>query len=421
MNSNNNYKNAVKTIKEAILQSQYESLKSVNEKHLILDFAIGRYISINTRNGTWGQDAIGTISEQLQKEMPGLRGFSERNLKNMRMFYEEWQFLIPESCDYSKLTKANLADASAEIIIKNYNFNKCINSDLSLSAFLNVSFSNHCLIISKVKRTKERIYYINKSAQEHLSYRELEKLIEQNDFKLHGQLPNNFIETIPNAKQAFKAIDSFKSEYFLDYLNTEELDVRDKKDVDERVLENNIVHNIKNYILTFGEGFAFVRNQFHLEAFGEDQYIDLLFFNRDLNCLVAIELKKGKFKTSYLGQLSGYLSILDRKEKREHENPSIGIVLCKDYNKSFVDYVIHDFNKPMGVSTYNFTTSKDMSDELRKVLPDIEELRKLLDECDDIEKPFKKSKRVGSAKKEMKDFDLELEDFNSIPVEKFDK
>lgn len=420
MDSNNNYKNAVTTIKEAILQSQYDSLKSVNEKHLILNFAIGKYISNNTRNGTWGQDAIGVISERLQKEMPGLRGFSETNMKYMRIFYEEWCSIFKQPIVLTGKDKINSSAATDEITIKDCNFKNKEFSSFSLSAFLSISFTNHVIIISKTKELAERIYYINKTASEHLTAKALTKLIEEKDYKLHGHLINNFFETIPNTKRAFKAIESFKSEYLLDYLNTEELDVRDKEDVDERVLENNIVHNIKNYILTFGEGFAFVRNQFRLEAFGEDQYIDLLFFNRDLNCLVAIELKKGKFKTSYLGQLSGYLSILDKEEKREHENPSIGIVLCKDYNKSFVDYVIHDFNKPMGVSTYNFTTSKDMSDELRKVLPDIEELRKLLDESDDIDKPVKKSKRVGSAKEEMKDFKCGLDDFNSIRIEKFD-
>lgn len=120
-----------------------------------------------------------------------------------------------------------------------------------------------------------------------------------------------------------------------------------------------------------------MRNQYHLEAFGEDQYIDLLFFNRELNCLVAVELKTGKFKTSYLGQLSGYLSVLDEFEKKPHENPSIGIILCKDMNKAFVDFVIRDYTKPMGVATYK--TSKDMSEELKKALPDIDDLKKLLD------------------------------------------
>lgn len=150
-----------------------------------------------------------------------------------------------------------------------------------------------------------------------------------------------------------------------------------REDIDERVAENAIVHNIKNFILTFGRDFTFVRNQFHLDAFGEDQYIDLLFFSRALNCLVAVELKNGKFKPAYLGQLSGYLSVLDEFERKPHENLSIGIILCKDMNKAFVDFVIRDYTKPMGVATYK--TSKDMPEELMKALPDIEDLKKLLD------------------------------------------
>ena len=138
-----------------------------------------------------------------------------------------------------------------------------------------------------------------------------------------GSLPNNFMQTIPAAEQAFRAINTFKDEYLLDYINVEELGVRDKQDVDERVVENAIIHNVKNFILTFGKDFAFIAYQYHLDAFGEDQYIDLLFFNRGLNCLVAVELKTGKFKTSYLGQLQGYLSVLDGFERKPHENPSI--------------------------------------------------------------------------------------------------
>ena len=158
---------------------------------------------------------------------------------------------------------------------------------------------------------------------------------------------------------------------------------QDEADIDERVLENAIIHNVKNFILTFGKDFAFIRNQYHLDAFGENQYIDLLFFNRSLNCLVAVELKKGPFKTAYLGQLSGYLSILDGFEKKPHENPSIGLILCKDMNKSFVDYVIQDYDKPMGVATYK--TSKDMSLKLKEALPDIEELKRLLEKRDSDE------------------------------------
>ena len=210
-----------------------------------------------------------------------------------------------------------------------------------------------------------------------LSYKDPSQSIIRDDYHHQGSLPNNFIQTLPAAEQAFRAISTFKDEYLLDFINVEELNVRDREDVDERVVENAIIHHVKNFILTFGKDFAFIRNQYHLDAFGEDQYIDLLFFNRTLNCLVAVELKTGKFKTSYLGQLQGYLSVLDGFERKPHENPSIGIILCKDMNKSFVDYVIQDYSKPMGVATYK--TSKDMSDELRKALPDVEELRKLLD------------------------------------------
>lgn len=190
-------------------------------------------------------------------------------------------------------------------------------------------------------------------------------------------MANNFIQTLPSGQQALRAISTFKDEYLLDYINVEELDVRDRADIDERVVENAIVHNVKNFILTFGRDFTFVRNQFHLDAFGEDQYIDLLFFSRALNCLVAVELKNGKFKPAYLGQLSGYLSVLDEFERKPHENPSIGIILCKNMNKAFVDFVIRDYTKPMGVATYK--TSKDMSEELIEALPDIDDLKKLLD------------------------------------------
>ena len=201
--------------------------------------------------------------------------------------------------------------------------------------------------------------------------------IVRDDYRHQGRLPNNFPKTLSSAGQALRAIATFKDEYLLDFINVEELGVRDGQDVDERVVENAIVQNVRNFILAFGKDFTFVRNQYHLDAFGEDQYIDLLFFNRELNCLVAVELKKGKFKTSYLGQLQGYLSVLDGFERKPHENPAIGLILCKDMNKSFVDYVIQDYTKPMGVATYK--TADDMPEKLRKALPLVEDLRKLLD------------------------------------------
>ena len=383
MSEKQNYDEAVKTIKTAILQSQYDAARGVNEKQLMLYYGIGKYISLNSRNGFWGKGAIDAISEQLDKELPGLRGFTSRNLRYMRTFYEEWEML--DSAGQTERIAENvagnlkIADLQTEknaikviwnLQVPNYH-------DFPMDAFLHIGFTHHRVILGKIKNWDERLFYIRRCADEHFTVEALKSSLAADDYHHQGSLPNNFVRTLLTGQQALKAIGTFKDEYLLDYINVEELDAREKADVDEKVVENAIIHNVKNFILTFGKDFAFIRNQYHLDAFGEEQYIDLLFFNRELNCLVAVELKRGKFKTSYLGQLQGYLSVLDGFERKPHENPAIGIILCKDMNKSFVDYVIQDYTKPMGVATYK--TSKDMSEKLRKALPDIEDLKKLLD------------------------------------------
>ena len=372
-----NYDEAVRLIKTAILRSQYDAARSVNEKQLMLYFGIGKYISLNSRKGFWGKGAIDSISERLDKELPGLKGFSARSLRYMRTFYEEWSYIENAGLPTVDSEKNVLEPAGAKLEIEKWNLPVPDQSDFPFESFFSIGFSHHRTILSKVKDRTERLFYIRRCAEEKYSREALMESIARDDYHHQGSLPNNFMQTLPVAEQAFRAINTFKDEYLLDYINVEELSIRDKQDIDERVVENAIIHNVKNFILTFGKDFAFIRNQYHLEAFGEDQYIDLLFFNRELNCLVAVELKTGKFKTSYLGQLQGYLSVLDGFERKPHENPAIGLILCKDMNKSFVDYVIQDYNKPMGVATYK--TSRDMSEELRRALPDIEDLKKLLD------------------------------------------
>ena len=386
MGDKQNYGQAVELIKTAILQSQYDAACSVNEKQLMLYYGIGKYISLNSRKGFWGKGAIDEISQQLEKELPGLKGFSARNLRNMRTFYEEWAMLDQVVIGQEQNEPRTLADISAnssvEIEAPIWQRRLPKVSGFPLTEFSHVGFSHHTLILSKAKEYEERLFYIKRIVSEQLSYEGLKQSIARDDYHHQGSLPNNFLQTLPSAEQALRAVSTFKDEYLLDYINVEELNIRDKQDVDERVIENAIIHNVKNFILTFGKDFAFIRNQYHLDAFGEDQYIDLLFFNRALNCLVAVELKTGKFKTSYLGQLQGYLSVLDGFERKPHENPAIGLILCKDMNKSFVDYVIQDYTKPMGVATYK--TSKDMSDELRKALPNIDDLKKLLDSQEEV-------------------------------------
>lgn len=367
------YGDAVRAIKRAILKSQYEAVKGVNAQQLALYYSIGGYISANTRTGTWGKGAIDAISSQLQEELPGLRGFSATNLRNMRIFFEAWS---PEDAqgDSSVAT-----DESVRVALGNFHQAQLMKlQPKDAEAFKNIGFTHHMAILNQAKDREERFFYIRTCAENHYSVSELKRAIARDDFHHQGKMPNNFMQTIPQGQRALRAISTFKDEYLLDFINVEELGARDGADVDERVVEQGIIHNIKNFIIEFGRDFAFVGNQYHLEAFGEDQYIDLLFFNRELNCLVAVELKAGPFKTAYLGQLSGYLSVLDGYVKKPHENDSIGIVLCKDANRAFVDYVVRDFDKPMGVATYKMT--QDMPQKLRDALPPIEGLKALLEE-----------------------------------------
>lgn len=336
-------------------------------------YGIGRYISQNSREGFWGKDAISTISRQLSIEMPGLKGFSPRNLRNMRLFYEEWKCFDTNLADASaKLQpRKELADTSAKKE-DGSGMIPLLLEDIPVVAFFSIGFSHHILILSKVKSMGERKFYIQLCADLSLSVDALERKISEDTYHNQGKMPNNFCVTIPDYKRAFQAIQMFKDEYLLDYINVEQLGERDE-DIDEHVVENEIVHNIKNFIMTFGRGFSYLGNQVHYDKLGHDHWVDLLFFNRVLRSLVVIELKKGSFKPAYLGQLAAYLRVLDDEERIEGENPSVGIVLCKDADRAYVEYVLQDYTKPMGVATY-----KSSQERLKELLPDEEEIKKLL-------------------------------------------
>lgn len=363
------YNAAVQTIKEAILRSQYQAAKLVNREMLSLDYGIGRYISANSREGFWGTGAIKTISERLRKELPGLKGFSQTNLKYMRIFYEEWSPII-EAKNHKSSAVADEINTDSLLPVKS----SAVVDDLE--KFLKLSFSHHIIILAEEKNIEKRWKYISLAIENKWDKRFLKTQIKENVADKYGAMPSNFGVTIKDSRDAIKALNMFKDEYLLDFINTEEIGIRDLADIDERVVEQEIIHNIKKFIMTFGRDFAFVGNQYHLEAFSEDFFPDLLFFNRELNCLVVVELKTGDFKPGYLAQLMTYLRILDDKVKKPHENPSIGIVLCKNANKDFVEYVIQDYAKPMGVATYRL--SEEMPEKLREALPDVEELKKLL-------------------------------------------
>ena len=369
------YHGAVQAIKTAILQGQYEAAKGVNRIQLAVYFAIGKYISVNTRTQSWGTHALEFISGQLRRELPGLRGFSENNLKNMRKFYEAWKMLDKTTIAIvESLNTGKYIDIQHAMVIPN-------TFDFPVEDFFRLPFTHHIRIIEGLDNLENRYYYIHRAVEEHLPVEKLRQLIRDKAHEHQGNMPNNFCATMGDVREARKAVMMFKDEYMLNFINIEEIGERDKIDVDERVIENEIVANIKNFFMTFGSDFTFVGNQALLKIYDVEQFPDLLFFNRELNALVVVELKMGKFKTSYLGQLFGYLQILDDKMRKPHENPSIGILLCQEADHAYAEYAVKDYTKPMGIATYK--TLDDMPEHMRKALPDMQKMMALLNKQED--------------------------------------
>lgn len=378
---NEKYLEAVKTIKTAILRSQNRAAQYTNNEMLSLYYAIGGYVSGNSREGTWGTGAIDEISSRLREELPGLRGFSAGNIKLMRQFFEAWHPYfqtdaekMPDSESVAVAIDLEQMD-DTDLAISQKRLPAAV--DFPMEAFTEISFTHHMEILHKTRELDERLFYIRECARGHWSKYALRNRLKENLYQHQGALTNNFSLTMPDDKQYMKAIQTFKDEYFLDFINTEELDLTDPQDLDERVLEKEIISNIRNFIQCLGSGFCFVGNQHRIEVDGEEFFADLLFFQRDLKALVVIELKKGKFKPSYLGQLNFYLSALDERERKNGENPAIGILLCREANKSVVELAIRDYTKPMGVATYR--TADELPGTYKVLAPIIEEVPKLLD------------------------------------------
>ena len=387
---------------------------------LSLYYGVGKFISENSRGRYWGKGAIKQLSEDLQRELPGLRGFGEVSLKKMRLFYEAWQPIFanrqlptddlkevgnqvnrPSPMDEIDKTpksenrplpmgelSANRQLATDEIkIISNFEagidlslLSKHIGNfdspEFFVTSFYKVGFTHHSEILAKEKSLEGRFFYISHCAAAFWSVEALKSHL-RGELYQSGRIPNNFLLTLPEQEQAQRAIRSFKDEYFLDFVNIE-----DENDPDERLIGRSMVANIKQFILSFGGNkFCFMGHEHRIIVDEEEIFIDLLFFHRELRCLVAVELKRGKFNPAHLGQLNFYLSALDEYVRQEDEAPSIGILLCKEAKRSIVEFAVRDYTKPMGVATYR--TRNEMPEELQKALPDVDAIKQVLDSSSD--------------------------------------
>lgn len=332
-NLEQSYKDFVAEIKQKILRSQYEALKSVNYELINLYWEIGKSIVVKQEEFGWGKSVVKNLSDELQKEFIGIKGFSERNLWNMRNIYIEYR-------DIEKLQ--------------------------TLSA--QISWSHNIAILQQCKDSLEREFYMRSTIKFGWTYRVLHNQIENKTYEKYLLNQTNFDKTLSEQyKQQAKF--ALKDEYNFDFL-----EIADKHS--EKELEIAIIFKIREFLAQMGTDFAFIGNQYKVEVDDEEYFIDLLLYHRRLKSLIAIELKIGKFKPEYAGKMNFYLSALNDTVKLNNENPSIGIIICKEKKRTTVEYALKDSNQPIGVATYTLTET--LPKDLKKYLPTSKKISDML-------------------------------------------
>jgi predicted nuclease of restriction endonuclease-like (RecB) superfamily len=327
------FNNFVKEIKQKILASQYEALKKVNKELIGLYWDIGKDIISKQEVYGWGKSVVENLSEELQKEFVGMRGFSVQNLWNMRMFYLEYQ-------DNEKLQ----------------------------SLTREIGWTHNVTVFQKCKDDLEREFYILVTKKFGWTYRVLQHQIDNKSYEKYLLNQTNFDQTLPE-KYKHQAKLAVKDEYNFDFLEL-------SADHSEYELEIGLINSVREFLSQMGTDFAFIGNQYKLEIDNEEYFIDLLLYHRRLKSLIAIELKVGKFKPEYAGKMNFYLSILNDTIKLNDENPSIGIIICKEKSRTVVEYALKESTQPIGVATYK--TTNELPLYLQEYLPTTIEIEKNL-------------------------------------------
>jgi len=330
----NHYAAFLKTVKDRILKAQYDALKIVNRELIALYWDLGKMIVEKQEALGWGKSVVENLAQDLQKKFPGIGGFSARSLWKMRNFYLTYK------------DNPKLPPLVAEI-----------------------SWTKNVVIMEKCKDDLEKEFYIKMTKKFGWTKNVLIHQIENQSYEKFLLNQTNFDKTLPE-KYKRQAKFAVKDEYTFDFLELGEQH-------SERELEIALINNIRTFLIEMGGYFTFIGYQHRLEIDDEEFFVDLLLYHRQLQCLVAIDLKICKFKPEFAGKMQFYLNTLNDKMKLEHENPSIGIILCKEKNRVVVEYALKDSNQPIGVATYKIT--KKLPDDLKKYLPSPGEIAKRLE------------------------------------------
>jgi predicted nuclease of restriction endonuclease-like (RecB) superfamily len=318
----------ISEIKQKIRQAQYEALRAVNVQLINLYWEIGKSIA-EKQSENWGKAIVPTLAKELQAEFPGVGGFSVGNLWLMAQFYTEYQQV------------ENLVPLVREI-----------------------SWSKHITILKKCKDNLERQFYILATKKFGWTKNVLIHQVENQTYEKYLLNQTNFEQTLP-AKIRNQAYLAVKDEYTFDFLKLAD-------EHSESQLETALMNNIHKFLLEMGGQFAFVGNQYRLAVGDKEYFVDLLLYHRQLRCLVAIDLKIGEFLPEYKGKMEFYLSILNDTIRLPNENDSIGIIVCKEKNRTIVEYSLKTSVMPIGVASY--TTTKKLPKNYHDVLPNSEEI-----------------------------------------------
>jgi len=342
-----NYKILLKEIKQQIQYSQQKAISSVNIQMMILYFNIGQMINKKQKELGWGAKVIDKLSLDIQNEISEIKGFSTRNIKRMLSFYKEYK---------------EVSSILPQIVAQN-NFEKVPQTVAQLDMLIfQIPWGHNILLMQKIKDKNLRYWYMQKTIENGYSRNVLHHVIDSELHKREAKLTSNFKQTLP-AYDSDLVQQSFKDPYIFDFLTLDE-------PFRERELELSLVKHMEKFLLELGSGFAFVGRQYKLEVGDEDFYIDLLFYHLKLRAYVVVELKKGKFKPEYSGQVNFYCSAIDSMMAHDNDNPTIGLILCQEKNEIIAEYSLKSMSQPIGISKYELT--EVLPKEYESSLPTIE-------------------------------------------------
>lgn len=328
------YLNFKNEITARIRSAQYEALKAVNKEMIALYWEVGKRITEQQTALGWGKSVVENLSRDIQKEFPGIKGFGVSNMWDMARFYTEYQ-----------------------------------SNEILQPLVGEISWTKHIVILTKCKETRQRQFYILATKKYGWTKDVLINKIEAKTYENYLLGQSNFDITLPDSIKN-QAILALKDEYTFDLVGLAE-------EHSEYELEQAIIKNIRAFLMEFGTDFSFIGNQYRLEVDGKEYFIDLLLYNRRLQAMVAIELKIGEFQPEYKGKMEFYLNILNDTVKLPHENPAIGIIICKSKSRMIVEYALKSSNMPIGVATYSL--SSELPEAYKKLLPTSEEIAKKIE------------------------------------------